>query len=433
VLAWTERMTAERKLGARLEHPHIARVFDAGVDARGRPYLVTARVLGADVIRHARRRRLPAAARLSLMLQACAAVSHVHGLRWAHGRLKPSNLRIDDAGCVQLLDSSMARLLAGWRQRGPGGDDQARGGPDAAASPYVPPEQRQGAAPSVAQDVHALGVLLGELMADAPGVGPLKGDLQAVVERATAKDPLARYETVAGLAADVRNLIEHLPVLAAPAGRAHGAALWLRRHRLALVAGTCAVALLAAVTARLWQQHVQAQSLDDRDRQARAFMDEAFPRAGRDAQRWQAALVRARQGFEGQPTLRGQVLAQLGVAGRAIGQPEGALQVLGEAHSLLQRVARADDPARLGAAAELASQWLLNGKPETSGQATAWAQQALAVCRDASAGCAKTRASAYFALSLVARARNDTDAQRQALERQARELAEARRLAPEDE
>jgi hypothetical protein len=301
------------------------------------------------------------------------------------------------------------------------------------ASPYDPPEQRPSASPSVAQDVYALGRLLAELMADAPGVGPLQGDLQAVVERATAKDPLARYETVAGLAEDVGNLIEHLPVLAAQAGRAHGVALWVRRHRLVLVAGTCVVALLAAVTARLWQQHVQAQSLDVRDRQARAFMDEAFPRAGRDAQRWQAALVRARQGFEGQPTLRGQVLAQLGVAGRAIGQPEGALQVLGEAHSLLQRVARADDPARLGAAAELASQWLLNGKPESADQATAWGQQALAVCRDASARCATTRASAHFALSLAAQSRNDIGAQRQALERQAREQAEARRLAPANE
>jgi hypothetical protein len=191
--------------------------------------------------------------------------------------------------------------------------------------------------------------------------------------------------------------------------------------------------LLAAVGARLWQQHLQAQSLEDRDRQARAFMAEAFPLAGRNAQRWQAALVRARQGFEGQPALRGQVLAELGVAGRVVGQPEGTLQAIGEAHALLQRVARADDPARLGAAAELGSQWLLSGRPESADQATAWAQQALAVCRDASARCATARASAHFALSLAAQSRNDTGAQRQALERQAREQAEARRLAPADE
>ncbi len=426
-LAWTERMATERKLAARLEHPHIARVFDAGVDVRGRPYLVTARVLGSDLLLHAHRRRLAARARLALLLQACAAVSHVHGLHWAHGRLKPSNLRVDDEGNVQLLDSGLSRLLAGWRPRHPGGPE---GGP---AARYEAPEQRQGVAPSVAQDVYALGVLLRELMAEAPGAGPQRNDLQAVVERATAPGAVQRYATVAALAEDVLCLAEHRPVQAAPAGRAHTTALWARRHRLALAGAMSALALLAAVGAVSWQQRGQAKALDARDRLARAFMAEALPPGSQDLQHWQAALMRARQGFEGRPVLRGQVLAQLAVSGRAMSQPEETLRVLTEAHGLLQSVARADDPARLGAAAELASQQLLNGVPEAAGPAAASAEKALAGCLDESARCASVRASAHFTMSLVARAKNDPAGQRLALELQAREQAAASRLtAPGD-
>jgi hypothetical protein len=405
-LAWTERMLAERKLAARLAHPHLARVFDAGVDARGRPYLVTSRVLGSDLIQHAQRRNLPAPARLALMAQACSAVSHLHGLQWAHGRLKPSNLRVDDDGCVQLLDTGMSRLLAGWQQ--------------------------QGAAPSVALDVVALGVMLRELMAQAPGAKPLRKDIQAVMARAVAEDPVQRYPTVDALMADVHCMAESRPVAATRHDRPHAAGLWLRRHRTALGLGAALSAGLMAVTGWSWQQHQQALKLDDRDRRARAFVVEALPPAERNAQRWQAALTRARAGFEGEPALRGQVLMDLGVAGRALGQPEGALQALAEAHALLQRVTRADDPARLAAATEWASQGLLNGRPEAAATVSAWAEQALQSCRQESARCALARASAHLTLSLLAQARNDTRAQQQALERQASELATARRLAADD-
>ena len=110
----------------------------------------------------------------------------------------------------------------------------------------------------------------------------------------------------------------------------------------------------------------------------------------------------------------------------------GALQALGEAHALLQRVARADDPARLAAATEWASQGLLNGRPESAATAATWAKQALQSCREASARCALARASAHLTPSLLAQARNDTRAQQQALERQAGELATASRLAPDN-
>jgi hypothetical protein len=185
-----------------------------------------------------------------------------------------------------------------------------------------------------------------------------------------------------------------------------------------------------AVAGWSWQQHQQAQRLDDRDQRAAAFMAEALPPAARNAQRWQAALTRARGAFEGEPALRGQVLTALGVAGREIGQPEGALQALSEAHALLQRVTRADDPARLTAATEWASQGLLNGRPEAAATASTWAEQALQSCREDSARCALARASAHHTLSLVAQAGNDTRAQQQALEHRASELATASRLAP---
>jgi hypothetical protein len=421
-LAWAQRMAAERKLAVRLEHPHIARVFDAGVDSRGRPFLVTARALGNDLIQHAQRRRLKASARLALMLQVCAAVIHVHGMQWAHGRLKPSNLRIDGNGRVQLLDAGISRILAGWRPREGSAEirEGRAGGPDGGAG--------IGPAPSVAQDVHALGLLLRELMADAPCATCLRRDLDAVVSRAIAQNPMWRYGTAQDMAADVQRLLDQRPVSAAPAPLGHRLHLGFRRHRLSMAIGAGVLLVLTAVVSLSWREHRQTQALAERDQQARNFLEEAYALPMRDARHWQAAVVRARQGFEGQPALRGQVLARLGVGGRDIGQAEGALQVLAEAHALLQRVARADDPARLGAGAELARQWLINGAPDDVGPATALADDALARCREESARCASVRASAHGALSLLAKARGDSDLQRQEVQRQALEEALQARL-----
>jgi serine/threonine-protein kinase len=105
------RMAGEREIGARLEHPRIARLYDAGVDERGRPYLVMEWVRGLHLGQYADHHRLTVRQRLALMLQVCDAVSHAHRHLVVHRDLKPGNILVDGEGDVKLLDFGVAQLL----------------------------------------------------------------------------------------------------------------------------------------------------------------------------------------------------------------------------------------------------------------------------------------------------------------------------------
>lgn len=266
------RFLRERRLLARLEHPNVARLMDAGVTGQGVPYLVMEYVDGLPIDRHCDLGRMPLGDRLRLFTRVCAAVEHAHQQRIVHRDLKPSNLLVTPAGEVKLLDFGIATLLE-ERAADP---TLTRAGLIVATPAYAAPEQVRGERVTEAADVYALGVVLYELLsgsrpyalrgctaaeverivctvepvppsvavlrpgastpaggarlvtpeavAEARGTEPgqlrrqLAGALDDIVLRALAKAPADRYASAAALAEDIERHLAGLSPVARPAG-----------------------------------------------------------------------------------------------------------------------------------------------------------------------------------------------------------------------
>ncbi|MGH8240395.1 MAG: serine/threonine-protein kinase, partial [Steroidobacteraceae bacterium] len=162
-----ERMARERAILAALNHPHIARLYDAGLGDDGQPYLALEYVAGRPLDVHCRSgdngQPLDLRARLRLFLQVVNAVAYAHGKLIIHRDLKPANILVTAEGEVRLLDFGIAKLL----EDGVAHDSALTElGPRALTPDYASPEQIRGEPLTVAADVYALGVLLYELLTD---------------------------------------------------------------------------------------------------------------------------------------------------------------------------------------------------------------------------------------------------------------------------
>ena len=297
--AGTERFAREGSIMARLAHPHIARLLDAGhlaTAGAGQPYLVLEHVPGLPIDEFCAAHDLPLAARLRLVLDVLDAVAHAHNRLILHRDLKPSNILVTAAGEVKLLDFGIAKLLdAAANGMGDGALTQQAG--NAFTPQYAAPEQLQGGEVSTATDVYALGVLLfrllsgrlplegeaGNTLAHWQAVvertpplvsqavlqagGPdaarrahaLQGDLDTIVAKALKKQPAERYANAAALADDLRRHLAHAPIAARPDTWTYRSAKFLRRHRVAVGAGTAAALALAASAAVAVHEGRQAQ------------------------------------------------------------------------------------------------------------------------------------------------------------------------------
>ena len=153
-----QRFAREGQFLARLTHPHIARLLDAGFTAAGQRYLVLEYVIGERLDRWCDERKLSIDARIDLFLQVCSAVSHAHANLVVHRDLKPSNILVQDDEQAKLLDFGVAKLLDATQ------DDaatQLTALAGAALTPeYAAPEQLSGAPITIATDVYSLGVVL---------------------------------------------------------------------------------------------------------------------------------------------------------------------------------------------------------------------------------------------------------------------------------
>lgn len=296
-----ERMARERDLLASLEHPAIARLYDAGVTEAGDPYLALEYVDGQPLDEHCAARGLTMRERIELVLQVADAVAYAHSKLIVHRDLKPANILVTARGEARLLDFGVGKLLD---------EQQAHGLTELAGQALTPdyasPEQIAGAAVTVATDVYSLGVVLYELLAErrpyrlkrdsrgaleeailevepqapsraAPGRARLlRGDLDAIVLKALRKDPRERYATVHALADDLRRYLYGHPVLARPAGPAYRVRKLLLRHKLATAAvGTAVAALVAGTAVALWQAEV-ARAESRRAESATAFIASIF-------------------------------------------------------------------------------------------------------------------------------------------------------------
>lgn len=271
----------ERRLLAKLEHPGIARLIDGGITDTGRPWMAMEFVDGEPIDAWCRRTRADLPTRLRLLVETCDAVAAAHASLIIHSDLKPSNILVDEAGRVRLLDFGIASIA---------GTEADRRNP--VTADYAAPEQLAGdSALTIAADVHALGVVLYELLTgQSPwrGTGPavpavvaralhtavplpsqvaggpfpakaLAGDLDAIVMKAMHPDVAHRYASVAALGQDLVRHGRQRPVAARGDGRRYVFGRFVRRNRIAVAAATTAViALIAGSAGIAWQAHQTA-------------------------------------------------------------------------------------------------------------------------------------------------------------------------------
>jgi eukaryotic-like serine/threonine-protein kinase len=292
-----ERFKREGTILARLTHPHIARLIDAGVTETGQPYLVLEHIDGQHINRYCDEQKLGIEDRIRLFLDVQSAVAHAHANLIVHRDLKPSNVLVTAEGQVKLLDFGIAKLL--------GADDH----PSAASTmltveggqvltpKYAAPEQVTGGRVTTATDVYSLGVLLFELLCGVHPTGldkgtpaqfvkavvqteplrlstavtdtvdpargaelaanrattlerlrrELRGDLETILAKALKHDPAERYASLSEFANDLRHFLNNEPIGARPDTVGYRAAKFLHRNRSVLVAATMVAILLVGL------------------------------------------------------------------------------------------------------------------------------------------------------------------------------------------
>jgi eukaryotic-like serine/threonine-protein kinase len=292
-----QRFVRERDILASLEHPHIARFYDAGIDPSGLPYLAMEYVHGEPLTNWCDVHRLGNAARLKLFLQVLEAVQYAHAKHVIHRDLKPSNVLVSESGEVQLLDFGIAKLLEAEEA------DQTpltRVYGRALTPDYASPELLRGEPVDARSDIYSLGVVLYELLT---GVRPyrlksagsmglleqavatvdvkkpstriepeavathattreqlarqLRGDLDAVALKALAKEPTERYPSAAALAEDLQRYREGKPIHALPARFTDRLRKFVRRNKAVIgVSATAVAAILATLGYTLQRETV---------------------------------------------------------------------------------------------------------------------------------------------------------------------------------
>jgi serine/threonine-protein kinase len=287
-----KRFAQEGRILARLTHPHIAMLLDAGFSADGQRYLVLEYVDGARIDLWCDARRLGIESRLRLFLQVCEAVTYAHAHLIVHRDLKPSNILVQDGGNTKLLDFGIAKLLESDATTGTLLTSEVA----AALTPgFAAPEQVTGGAITIATDIYALGVTLYLLLGGQSPYGNMKptsaqltravvetspkrvsdlghgsdameiararsttverlrrnlrGDLDVILGRALKKNPAERYASVDAFAGDILRHLKHRPIAARADSRIYRLRRFVRRNWLPL--GVGAAFLIVVVVSAL--------------------------------------------------------------------------------------------------------------------------------------------------------------------------------------
>ena len=313
------RFESERQALALLDHPHIAKVFDAGTTDGGRPFFVMELVKGIPITEFCDGHRLAVPERLRLFRQICSAVQHAHQKGIIHRDLKPTNILVeshDGQPVPKVIDFGLAKATSGL-QLSEHSVFTAFG--TVAGTPlYMAPEQAVFNALDIdtRADIYALGVVLYEILTGSTPIRRetfrqaaleemlrlirevepptpssristsetlasiaatrqiepaklsrfMRGDLDWIVMKALAKERNRRYESAIALAQDIDRFSNHEPVAAGPPGAAYRFRKFARRHRFALATGGAFAALLVAAAAggtglALWANRERERAL----------------------------------------------------------------------------------------------------------------------------------------------------------------------------
>ncbi len=395
-----QRFARERALLARLEHPAVARLLDAGIEA-GQAFLVLELVAGRPMSEHARVACPTVAQRVDLLLQVAQAVDHAHARLIVHRDLKPSNVMVSESGQAKLLDFGVAALLHDTQQ---GDSDLTRQTGRGLTLGYAAPEQVLGAPIGTAADVFSLGVMLFELLSGelpfgardaarlavehavlqnepqrlsavlaqgagtadtlAPGPGRPQdahrgqGDLEAIAAKALRKNPDERYGSVQSFIDDLRRWQRLLPVEARRDDRRHRTQLWLRRNLRLVAAGSAVLISLSAGLALATWQWQQAQQAARQSAQISNYLTELLASAspelhGGNVPTVLDVLQASRQSLPGKfkddPETRLQLLQVLSNTYHDLGRYDLALPLFEERIALSTQLHGAQGAATLAA------------------------------------------------------------------------------------
>ncbi|MBI2512533.1 MAG: serine/threonine protein kinase [Opitutae bacterium] len=382
------RFEAERQALALMEHPHIARVFDGGATATGRPYFVMELVSGRSIAAFCREERLSVRARVELFLQVCRAVQHAHQKGVIHRDLKPSNMLVtlaEGRPFAKVIDFGVAKAM---REPLAGHTVASRLHLFVGTPAYMSPEQIAAGGLDTRSDVFSLGAVLYELLAGRPplavgafaGLGYLelvrrvreeaapppsrhatidaaeaRGDLDQIVLKAIAKDRALRYESAGDLARDLERWLRREPVQARPATFGYHARMFVRRHTRAVAAALAMLAAFAAVSVyyahRIAAERDRARMSAQRAARVSELLTELLtapdpfrtpaqgdPMAGLFA----TTIAQAKRELADEPALRAQILTAVGRVYLRLGQHEPARASLTEAVAAMRASGQRD-------------------------------------------------------------------------------------------
>jgi serine/threonine protein kinase/tetratricopeptide (TPR) repeat protein len=384
------RFQTERQILARLNHPSIARLFDGGTSADGRPYFVMELIEGRPIDAHCDAERLPLRARLALFLEVLGAVREAHQNLVVHRDLKPSNVLVTADGRPKLLDFGVAKII----------EPEVPGRPDVTSLgqvrpmtlAYASPEQVQGLPVTTATDVYALGVLLYRLLTGRPpypvegksvqeverlilehrperpslavlrdsgsppahrcGLSPsalarqLRGDLDTVVLAALAKEPAERYGSVERLAEDLGLHLQGRPITFRPTPLRARGLKFVRRHRWGVAAAVVIAVLGLSFAGSLVVLSARTAKERDRATQVASLLVDMFEVADPGERRGSSITARELldQGtdrvlhrLDQQPETQGTLLATLGRLYAQLGLYDRAVEVLQQSVAIERR------------------------------------------------------------------------------------------------
>jgi eukaryotic-like serine/threonine-protein kinase len=414
------RFLAERQSLALMDHPSIAKVFDAGTTPEGQPYFVMEYVAGVPITRYCDQKRLNVAQRLQLFIAVCEAAQHAHQKAIIHRDLKPANIlviEVDGKPMPRIIDFGLAKPVA---MTSPGENPLTRFGGFVGTPGYMSPEQ---ADPSIEDvdtraDVYSLGVVLYELLCgylpfdmkrwnkqpmsevlrqlreDEPTwpsrrllsggepssvsaqlrdvdtkqlVRQLRGDLDRITMKAMEKERSLRYATPSALADDIGRYLNHEPVLARPASASYRVRKYIRRNRFPVIAATTLFALLTGFGIT---QTVQLRKITrERDRANRLtdFMTGMFKVSDPGEARGNSIVVREvldnasrdiDSGLSQDPELQARLMYTMATVYRNLGLYSRAQPLIEKALQIQERVLGSEHPDTLRSKSSLA--WCLS-------------------------------------------------------------------------